>query len=99
MQLEQRQKGLLWYPTRGRFHERIHGRERGRGGAERAPVFPTALGEHATYDRFSFVLDGKPQAVDIDPKEGINEIIELALARAAFPRRLSHPRSLDGVIA
>lgn len=78
LQLEQRQKGLLWYPTyvvdfMGEYtvvNEDVV--------AQSVRLYFPLPSANATYDRFSFVLDGKPQAIDIDPKEGINEIIELA---------------------
>lgn len=76
--LEQRRKGLLWYPTYtvdflGEYavtntdavaqNVRLH--------------FPLPSAE-ATYDQLMFRIDSEARDIDIDPKEGINEIIELA---------------------
>lgn len=76
--LEQRRKGLLWYPTYtvdflGEYaitntdavaqNVRLH--------------FPLPSAE-ATYDQLLFQIDGAARDIAIDPKEGINEIIELA---------------------
>ncbi len=77
LQLQQRRKGLIWYPT---FVSDFQGRY---WISNNDPVvqnvrlhfpFPSAT---ATYDGFQFLIDDTPQTITINTQEGINEIIRL----------------------
>ncbi|MDH3691519.1 MAG: inner membrane CreD family protein [Gammaproteobacteria bacterium] len=77
LDLEQRRKGLIWYPT---FLVDFVGRyavTNSAGIAQNVLLhfpFPAA---NATYDKLAFGIDDQVQQVDIDTKEGIRHIIEV----------------------
>ena len=76
--LEQRRKGLLWYPTYVVDFVGDYAVTNTDAVSQNVRIhfpFPSAT---ATYDEFSFSVDKTVQVVDIDTQEGINEIIELA---------------------
>lgn len=72
--LEQRRKGLVWYPT---FVVDFVGRyavTNGAGIVQNVLIhFPLPAAD-ATYDRLSFVVDDEVQDVEIDTQEGIRQI-------------------------
>jgi hypothetical protein len=77
LRLEQRRKGLIWYPTYVVDFSGEYAVTNSDAVAQNVRLhfaFPDA---GATYDQFQFQIDDKVQDVDIDTAAGVNEIIEV----------------------
>lgn len=77
LQLEQRRKGLIWYPTYQVDFSGEYAVTNSDAVAQNVRLhfaFPDAS---ATYDQFQFWIDDKSQDIEINTAEGINEIIEI----------------------
>ncbi len=75
--LEQRKKGLLWYPT---YTVRFAGEyavTNTDAVAQRVRVHFPLPSASATYEQFAVTLDGAPWAVAFDPQQGIRELLDL----------------------
>ena len=77
LQLQQRRKGLIWYPTYVVDFSGEYAITNNDAVAQNILLhfpFPDAS---ATYDQFQFWIDEQAQNVDIDTAAGLNEIIEV----------------------
>lgn len=76
--LEQRRKGLIWYPTYVADFSGAYAVTNTDAVAQNIRVHFPLPSETATYDRFNFYIDGKPQRVELHTDEGVNQLLELA---------------------
>ena len=76
--LEQRRKGLIWYPTYIVDFAGTYTVTNTEAVSQNLKVHFPLPSETATYDRFSFSIDGKPQRVELRTQEGVNQLLELA---------------------
>lgn len=94
LDLEYRRKGLVWYST---FVCDFDGTYRVTNGEEVAQKilfhFPFPWAD-ATYDRFSFSVDGEKLDIPVRKREGINELIEVAPGRSRDVRVTYRSRGL-----
>ena len=75
--LEQRKKGLIWYPTyKVKFDATYSVINRDRVAQSYRLHFPLPS-ESATYEYFKFLVDGQLQQFDFNASEGIHYLIEL----------------------
>lgn len=100
LELEQRKKGVFWYPLyqvafSGEY--RIFNRSKVAQTFRMHFAFPS---ERATYDDFGLWLDGKSQEVDIDTRQGLRELLEMPaessrVVKIAYTTRGTHEWRYD----
>ena len=78
IELEQRRKGLLWYPTYIVDFSGTYSVTNTDAVSQNVRVHFPLPSETATYDRFGFFIDGKLQRIELRTQEGVNQLLELA---------------------
>jgi len=78
LQLEQRRKGLIWYPTYVVDFDARYGIANATPVAEKVRVHFRFPSPEATYDGFKVWQDGTPLDLEANAKDGIRHIMELA---------------------
>ncbi len=78
LQLEQRKKGLIWYPTYKVKFDGVYTIKNTDAVSQSVRLHFTLPSESATYDHFDFMVDGESQSLDLKTSEGVNYLIELA---------------------
>lgn len=76
--LEQRRKGLIWYPTYVVDFSGTYSVSNPDAVAQNVRVHFALPSETATYDLFGFYIDDAPQQIELRTQEGVNQMIELA---------------------
>ncbi len=77
LQLEQRRKGLIWYPTYLADFSGEYAITNSDAVAQNVRIHFPFPSPTATYDQFHFWVDDVSEDIEIDTKDGINEIIEV----------------------
>lgn len=78
LQMEQRKKGLIWYPT---YKVKFDGKylvKNNDAVSQNVRLNFSFPSETATYDHFDFMVDGVSKNIDLNTREGLNYLIELA---------------------
>lgn len=78
IQLEQRKKGLIWYPTYEVDFSGEYAITNTDAVSQNVRLHFPLPSATATYDHFSFLIDGKAKQLTLNTQEGINQLIELA---------------------
>ncbi len=78
LNLEQRRKGLIWYPTYVSDFDATYQLINHDAVAQKLRIHFKFPSQDATYDSFKMWLDGKAELVEVNPKQGIRKIVELA---------------------
>ncbi|MFK8066973.1 MAG: inner membrane CreD family protein [Gammaproteobacteria bacterium] len=78
LQLEQRKKGLIWYPTYKVKFDGVYTIKNTDAVSQSVRLHFPLPSESATYDHFDFMVDGESQSLDLKTSEGVNYLIELA---------------------
>ena len=78
LQLEQRKKGLIWYPTYRVDFDAVYTVKNTDAVSQNVRLHFPFPSEYATYDHFSFLIDGESQNIELNTKEGIHQLIELS---------------------
>ncbi len=78
LQLEQRKKGLIWYPTYRVDFDAVYTVKNTDAVSQNVRLHFPFPSEYATYDHFSFLIDGEIQNIDLNTKEGIHQLLELS---------------------
>ncbi|MCP3663394.1 MAG: cell envelope integrity protein CreD [Gammaproteobacteria bacterium] len=78
LDLEQRRKGLIWYPTYVSDFDATYRLINHDAVAQKLRIHFKFPSQDATYDSFKMWLDGKAELVEVNPKQGIRKIVELA---------------------
>ena len=78
LQLEQRKKGLIWYPTYEVDFDAVYTVKNTDAVSQNVRLHFAFPSEYATYDQFSFMIDGEIQNIELNTKEGIHQLIELS---------------------
>ena len=78
LQLQQRRKGLLWYPTYALSFSAEYAIRNDDPVAQRVRVHLPLPSAKATYDEFGVWVDDEPSRHEIDTERGIAELITLA---------------------
>lgn len=75
--LEQRKKGLIWYPTYQVNLKAKYTVKNTDAVAQNIRLYFPLPSEDATYDHFSFLIDDEIKNIDLNTKEGIHQLIEV----------------------
>lgn len=78
LQLEQRKKGLIWYPTYKVKFNAMYTIKNSDAVSQNVRLHFPLPSETATYDHFDFLIDGVSKNIDLNTQEGINYIVEIA---------------------
>ncbi|MES9904522.1 MAG: inner membrane CreD family protein [Sedimenticola sp.] len=78
LNLEQRRKGLIWYPTYVSDFDATYQIINHDAVTQKLRIHFKFPSRDATYDSFKIWLNGKAGLVEVDPKQGIRKIVELA---------------------
>lgn len=77
LNLEQRRKGLIWYPTFDSSFDATYSLTNEAAVAQKLRVHFPFPSRTATYDQFSVWVDGAPEPVDVNTTDGVRTLIEL----------------------
>ncbi len=80
--LQQRRKGLIWYPTYVSDFDATYRLTNHDAVTQKLRIHFKFPSQDATYDRFNIWLDGKAELVEVNPKQGVRKIVELAPGRS-----------------
>jgi len=78
LHLEQRRKGLIWYPTFASRFDASYELSNDEAVAQKVRVHFPFPSRTATYDGFSIWVDGVPEQVDVDTVDGVRKIVQVA---------------------
>ncbi len=82
LNLEQRRKGLIWYPTYVSDFDATYQLINHDAVAQKLRIHFKFPSQDATYDSFKMWLDGRAELVEANPKQGFRKIVELAPGQA-----------------
>jgi hypothetical protein len=77
LRLEQRRKGLVWYPTFVSDFDGTYELTNQTAVAQKLRVHFPFPSRTATYDRFNVWVDGSPEQVNVDTEAGVRKLLEL----------------------